>query len=125
MRQLGRLGRWLESKLGAYRTGLEDLTPDTIDAAIASREPVLVDFGATWCAACRQMIPIVQQAANELEGRLRFCSVDVQAHPPMRDRFDVKVIPTFVVFRDGVERHRVVGKASLEQLLAELGPVIA
>lgn len=125
MKPLRRLGEWLESKLGAYRTGLEDLTPDIIDAAIASPDPVLVDVGAMWCGPCRHMIPIVQRAASALEGRLRSYSVDVQAHPGMRERFDAKVIPTFVVFRDGAERHRVSGKVSLEQLLHELEAAIA
>ena len=124
MKPLRRVSEWLESKLGAYRTGLDELTPDTIDAAIASPDPMLVDFGAMWCAPCRQMIPIVQQVAAALEGRVRFYSVDVQAHPELKERFDAKAIPTFVVFRDGAERHRIVGKLSFERLLAELEAAI-
>ena len=78
------------------------------DEVINSDKPVVVDFWATWCPPCRQMAPVVDEAAKQLED-VKFVKVDVDANPLSAAKYGVRSIPAFLVFRDGEVRHEFVG----------------
>lgn len=76
---------------------------------LGSKEPVLVDFWAAWCAPCRTIAPAVEKAAQTYAGRARVVKVNVDENPALAQRFQVMSIPTLIVFKNGQAVKRQVG----------------
>jgi thioredoxin len=103
--------------------GFGMLTLRTLDAAIAGDEPLLVDFWAEWCMPCHALAPVLREAADRLEGRMRVAKINVDENEGLWERFGIRGIPTMILFRKGEELHRLVGSGrTKEQMLAELEP---
>jgi thioredoxin 1 len=84
-----------------------------------SKQLVLVDFWAEWCAPCRMMTPVVQSLAEKYQGRLSVVKVNVDENTSVTQRFGIKGVPTLIVFKGGKEAERLVG-ATNEQSVARL-----
>jgi thioredoxin 2 len=79
--------------------------------------PVVVDFWAPWCGPCKMMAPAFEQAAAELEPRVRLAKLNTEEARSIAARYNIQSIPTLVVFRNGRETARQSGAMMGEQLM--------
>jgi thioredoxin 1 len=86
--------------------------------------PVLVDFWAAWCAPCRMVAPIVEELANEYEGRVSFTNLDVDQNPKIASKYSVMSIPTLIIFKKGEPVSHVVGLRPKAELKRSLDAVL-
>jgi thioredoxin 1 len=74
-----------------------DFTREVLEA----REPVLVDFWAEWCGPCKAMDPILDDLSGQLAGKVKIVKLDVETNPSTVTRYNVRAMPTLLVFKDG------------------------
>ena len=82
--------------------------------------PVLVDLWAEWCPPCRKMGPVIDELAQRFGDQAMVGKLNVDQHPEVAERYDVRSIPTFLLFRGGQVVERRVGALPLEELQALL-----
>ena len=94
------------------------------DEVLNASGPVLVDFWAEWCGPCKMIAPVLEEIANDYDGKLKVCKVDVDANPASAPKFNVKGIPTLILFKNGNAEARKVGALSKSQLSAFIDSTI-
>lgn len=87
---------------------------------VESDKLVLVDFWAEWCGPCKMIAPILDQIAQELDGKLTIGKLDIDENQDTAMAFGVMSIPTLLLFKDGEPVDRIVGYQPKPQLLARL-----
>ena len=78
-----------------------DLSLDTLESTIEDNEIVLIDFWADWCGPCKSFAPTYEKVSGEYEN-IVFAKVDTEAHQELAAQFQIRSIPTLVVFKDQV-----------------------
>ena len=89
-----------------------------------SQFPVVVDFWAPWCGPCRSMAPAFEQAANTLKTQAQLVKLDTEAHPQASAPYNIRSIPTMVVFKEGKELGRISGAMPASEIIRWVNSVI-
>jgi thioredoxin 1 len=91
---------------------------------LKSTVPVVVDMWAEWCGPCRVLGPLVDELAQELDGKVKFVKVNVDHEPEIARRYGIMSIPTLLFFRDGELVDQVVGLVPKNNLLAKISSAL-
>lgn len=86
------------------------------DEVLNAKEPVLVDFWATWCGPCKMISPFIEQLAQKYDGRMKVCKANVDEVPDLASAYGVSSIPTLLIFRDGEVVAQRIGGANMAVL---------
>jgi thioredoxin len=84
--------------------------------AASKAQPVLVDFWAEWCRPCLMLAPTVEQIAQKLSGKLKVVKLNVDENAASAGRFNIRGIPTLLIFKDGQVADQIVGAVPKEQI---------
>ena len=87
---------------------------------LKAAQPVAIDFWASWCGPCKMFSPIVDEFAEENEGKVKVGKVNIDDEPDLASRFGVMSIPTAILFKNGQAVQSMVGvqpKAKLEEMV--------
>ncbi|MBD5345783.1 MAG: thioredoxin [Bacteroides sp.] len=90
------------------------------DNFIKDSKPTLVDFFATWCGPCKMQAPILEEVKNKLGDQVNIIKIDVDKNPEISQRYNVRSIPTLIVFKNGEALWRGYGLHQADQLEAKL-----
>jgi thioredoxin 1 len=99
---------------------ITELNSSNFEAAISASVPVVVDFWAPWCGPCKAIAPILEELATELGDAVKICKVNVDSNSEIAGKFEIRAIPTILVFKGGVVSDTIVGLTSKDDLKAKI-----
>lgn len=101
-----------------------EITNDNFKELIESGEPVVIDFGAEWCAPCRMVAPIIDELATEYEGKVKIGKCDVDNNDDVASEFAVRNIPTIIFIKDGKIVDKQVGGTTKSALVEKINAIL-
>ncbi|MBU6459896.1 MAG: thioredoxin TrxA [Proteobacteria bacterium] len=104
---------------------IHSITDDTFDKEVLQDGlPVLVDYWAAWCGPCKMVAPILEEIANEYQGKLKVTKLNIDENPGTPPKFNIRGIPTLMIFKGGQVAATKVGALSKSQLTAFIDSTI-
>lgn len=100
------------------------ITNTNINEVLATSQPVLIDFWATWCGPCRALSPVVDEIASEYEGRAVIAKCNVDDADEVSVNFGIRNIPTLLYFKNGEMVGRSVGVVSKSEIEEKLNNLL-
>ena len=101
------------------------ITDDNFDTeVIKSENPVLIDFWATWCGPCRAIAPIVEELADEYQGKIKIGKLDVDNNQQTAIKYGVRSIPTILTFKNGEVTETIIGAVPKGHIVQKLTAVV-
>jgi len=105
-------------------TSVCEFTDNNFDSDVINSDvPVLIDFWAVWCGPCKAIAPVIEEVANEFEGKVKVGKVDVDQNQDTAMKYGVRSIPTLLVIKDGEVVNQIVGavpKSNITDILNEV-----
>ena len=95
------------------------------EEVLRAKEPVMVDFWATWCGPCRMLAPVVEELANDYAGRVKVCKLDTDQGPQTSAKYRISSVPTILFFKGGQVAAQAVGLQSKSALQEKLDALLA
>ena len=103
-----------------------DVTDSDFEEQVVNADtPVLVDFWADWCAPCKMIAPIVEELAEEFDGKVKFTKLDVDSNPKSAMTYGIRGIPTLLIFKGGQPVDQIVGAVAKKALKSKIEAAIA
>lgn len=102
-----------------------DVTDSNFETEVLkSDKPVLVDFWAPWCGPCRMVAPVVEELANEYEGKVKFVKLNTDDNIRTATQYGIRSIPTLLVFKNGQVQGQIIGFRPKNDLKQRLDAVL-
>jgi thioredoxin 1 len=100
---------------------IQHVTEDTFEPSVLKSDiPVLVDYWAEWCGPCKALTPLLEDLAKDYGGKLKIAKVNVDENQQLARKYNIKAIPTLMLFKDGNVQASKLGMMSKPQLTAFL-----
>jgi thioredoxin 1 len=93
---------------------------DFISEVISADIPVLVDFTAVWCGPCKMLEPIIEQLAQEWDGKVKIVKLDVDENPELAMQYQIMGVPTLMLFSNGQPLERMTGYQPKQRIVAKI-----
>jgi thioredoxin 1 len=90
------------------------------NSLINDSKPVLIDFHALWCGSCKVQSPILKEVASEMGDKVRVVKIDVDQNPDLASQYQIRGVPTLMIFKDGEVKYRQAGLHTKQQVLEVL-----
>jgi thioredoxin 1 len=99
------------------------VTEDNFESEVLQSElPTLVDFTAIWCGPCKMLAPLIDELAEEWDGRVNIYKMDVDTNPTIPVKYDVMGVPSLILFKNGNIAARITGFRPKKQLVTTFEP---
>ena len=113
-----------ESREGANKMAVVTITKGNFETEVlACKIPVVLDFWAEWCEPCKMQSPVIEELAAELDGKVKFCKVNVDEEASLALNYQIMSIPTLVVMHYGLFQGKAVGvqgKDAIREMLKKI-----
>ena len=96
---------------------VQQVNDGDFDTLISSEQPTLVDFWAPWCGPCKAIGPVIEDLANEFDGKVTIAKMNVDDNPNTPGKYGIRAIPTIILFKNGEAIDQLTGAVGKTQLV--------